>query len=384
VSAGTGGTVGFSVFAASTTNLAYQWYLNDWLAVPGATNTTLTLTNVSYLNLGNYSVEISSAAGAVVDSLEAALEIGPAGNSYDKLEDLLDNWAGLGGGSPHFKPLLASVSFPSVSIGTIGSQLINNFNSTTEQGEPVQVATVGGASRWYMLSATTNATLEVDTLGSDIATLMSVYTGTNIFTLSLVTSNKNGAVDGVHSQVKFPTGPTNYLIQVDGVNGAQGNIYVNWRMGVPPNIVSNTQSLIASPGGSFVLNAGVSNNVTAPAYQWQQNGLNLPGATNATLNLSQFQFNQVGSYSVTVSNLVGAVVNAIAKVNAQTPLVLGQKTNGFQLSGSSTQAVVVQMSTNLTSWNPVFTNSSPLLPVSYLDTNSTKRIQGFYRYKSWP
>ena len=32
-----GGTAVFTVFAASTTNLNYQWYEGDWLAIPGAT-----------------------------------------------------------------------------------------------------------------------------------------------------------------------------------------------------------------------------------------------------------------------------------------------------------------------------------------------------------
>ena len=85
-----------------------------------------------------------------------------------------------------------------------------------------------------------------------------------------------------------------------------------------------------------------------------------------------------------ISNLVGSVINPIATVSAQSPLTLGTLTNGVQLSGSSTQAVVLQLSTNLTAWSSLYTNTTPLLPVSYTDTNATKRTRGFYRYKSWP
>src|SRR5262249_51919811 len=83
-----GGNAIFSVFAASTTNLSYQWYFNDWLALAGATATNLMITNISPLNLGVYGVEITAASGQSVASAGASLEIGPGagGHSFDKLE----------------------------------------------------------------------------------------------------------------------------------------------------------------------------------------------------------------------------------------------------------------------------------------------------------
>jgi hypothetical protein len=384
-----GDTANFSMFAASTTNLSYQWYLGDWLAILGATTNTFAITNVSYLNVGDYSVQVAAATGESVESLPASLEIGPS-HSYDKLEDLLDSLGGNVG--PHvsskdspIKPSFNSVSFPSVSVGTIGSQIINNFNSTTEQGEPIHADVIGGSSRWYLLTATTNATMVIDTLGSDIATVLAVYTGGDIFSLQQIATNRNGAPDGIRSLVKFPaTNGTAYLVAVDGVNGAQGNINLNWKMGIAPNAVGPAQTLVVINGAGLTLQAGVTNNATTPSYQWQRNGTLLSGATNATFILSSIQFNQVGSYSVVVSNLLGAVVNAIATVSAQSPLTLAPGSNGFQVSGSATQAMVLQLSTNLTQWSALYTNTTPLLPINYSDTNSPSRSQGFYRLKSWP
>ncbi len=139
--------------------------------------------NVSPTNVGFYSVVITNANGQRVTSLAASLEIGTdtSAHSYDKLEDLLDYAAGLSGPIRIPPPGGTASAFPSVSVGTLGSQIINNFNSTTEQGEPVHSSVIGGSSRWYLLTATTNATMEIDTLGSDIATVLAVYTGGSIF-----------------------------------------------------------------------------------------------------------------------------------------------------------------------------------------------------------
>ena len=379
-----GGTASFDVFAASSTNMSYQWYLGDWLAIAGATTNTLTITNASYLNVGTYSVQVTASTGQSVESLPASLEIGPS-HSYDKLEDLLDV-TGLGVPLGLFRPLdIGANGFPSVSIGTIGSQIINNFNSTTEQGEPIHAAVIGGASRWYLLTATTNATMVIDTLGSDIATVLAVYTGNSIFNLQTVATNINGAADGVRSKVVFPASAgTAYLVAVDGVNGAQGNINLNWRMGIPPNMAGPVRALVTTNGANLVLLSGVTNNATTPVYQWQINGVSITGATNGTYSLSRLGYNMVGSYGVVVSNLVGMVVNSIATVTAQTPLNLIPGKKGYQLSGSATQAVVVQLSTNLTVWGPVYTNTSPLVPINYTDTNTAKRSKAFYRIKSWP
>ena len=79
----------------------------------------------------------------------------------------------------------------------------------------------------------------IDTLGSDFDTVLAVYTGTNLFTLREVASDNNGAPDGVRSRVRFEgAAEMDYLIAVDGVNGAQGNIVLNWGMGSAPVIAN--------------------------------------------------------------------------------------------------------------------------------------------------
>jgi hypothetical protein len=74
-----GATITFSVTAASTTPLSYQWSFNG-TGIPNATNSTLTLANVQPANAGSYSVLVTNVGGATPSS-DAALivNVPPAG-----------------------------------------------------------------------------------------------------------------------------------------------------------------------------------------------------------------------------------------------------------------------------------------------------------------
>jgi endonuclease/exonuclease/phosphatase family metal-dependent hydrolase len=79
----------------------------------------------------------------------------------------------------------------------------------------------------------------------------------------------------------------------------------------PPAITSTPQSEAAGEGGfAFFSVAAVGSPL--PDFQWQFNGTNLPGATNATLLLNHLTMDQAGSYSVLVTNLAGATNSGVA------------------------------------------------------------------------
>jgi hypothetical protein len=68
-----GGTATFSVTAGGTPSLSYQWYFNS-TPLTGATNTTLTLTNVKLWDAGIYTVTVSNIVGSV-SSFYAVLRV---------------------------------------------------------------------------------------------------------------------------------------------------------------------------------------------------------------------------------------------------------------------------------------------------------------------
>jgi len=61
------GTANFSVVAISLTQMHYQWYKNGE-TIPGAKGSAYQVTNCSYLDVGEYYVKVSNAAGTVTSS----------------------------------------------------------------------------------------------------------------------------------------------------------------------------------------------------------------------------------------------------------------------------------------------------------------------------
>jgi hypothetical protein len=52
---------------------------------------------------------------------------------------------------------------------------------------------------------------------------------------------------------------------------------------------------------------------------------------------------------------------------------------GFWVNGDTGPDYMILVSTNLVSWNPIFTNNSPSLPCYWVDTNSAAYPTRYYR-----
>jgi hypothetical protein len=74
---------------------------------------------------------------------------------------------------------------------------------------------------------------------------------------------------------------------------------------IAPSLTQLPQSRSVFPGGSWTFSAAVAG--TSPFhYQWQHSSTNLPGATNATLVLTNVQAVNAGVYNLTVTNNIGS------------------------------------------------------------------------------
>lgn len=345
VYAGSNATI--SVEAASVSPLTYQWFRNG-SAMADATNNTLAITNVGDTDVGLYWVEICSAPPLVgcVESDRVVLEIGPdpGFTSEDKLED-------------YFIAARASQSSLLTRAGFPFSQTLNNFGATTQPCEPTG-GVLGGSSRWMRLKANGTGLMAVDTIGSAIHAALSVYQGTNLcdattFGYPVPAIDSGGAPGAANSLIRFQAEQDmTYAVKVDGVNGEQGLIKVNWFLcpSSPPGAVTAKFSQAVSLGKEVVLCAAAFGTVTR--YQWRLNGSALAGETNATLVLTNFQPANHGTYSVVSSNSFGIETDFIADLLVLQLALLGRPSNGlfqFRLQGDPGQRYVLEYSTDLSS-----------------------------------
>ena len=155
-----------------------------------------------------------------------------------------------------------------------------------------------------------------------------------------------------------------------------------------PVILAQPQNQSAAPSNSVSFTIVVSG--SAPlAYQWYFN-TNSPiaNATNATLALSNLQATNAGVYSVVVTNTAGSVASSNAQLAVSSevysqPQLSGLVfTNGIfslTIAGDSGPDYIVQASTNLVSWDNLFTNFSPAPPFNWSDSNASGFDRRFYR-----
>lgn len=153
--------------------------------------------------------------------------------------------------------------------------------------------------------------------------------------------------------------------------------------------------VITVPPQSLQVNAGTNVTFTVTAtgsspllYQWSFNNGALAAATNATLQLSNVQATNVGTYTVTVSNPAGSD-SANAQLTVISPLprfesISRTPPGPAQLSftGDAGSSYLLEASTNLILWRPISVLAISNGPFPFLDLQSTNLPSRFYRSHS--
>jgi len=87
----------------------------------------------------------------------------------------------------------------------------------------------------------------------------------------------------------------------------------------PPSIITHPASQTLLEGGTISLFVGASG-AKPLHYQWQTNGVDLPGANSASLSIVPASTNQAGAYRVVITNSLGSITSLVANVTVN-PLV---------------------------------------------------------------
>ncbi|MBI1235225.1 MAG: S8 family serine peptidase [Alphaproteobacteria bacterium] len=123
-------------------------------------------------------------------------------------------------------PANDAVASATVISGANGAITSSNVNATKAGGEPAHGGGAGGASVWFSWTSPSSGTAVFDPAGSSFATLIGVYTSSDGGTTLNSVASANGA-PAAFTAVQ----DTNYLIAIDGADGATGLVAISWTLG---------------------------------------------------------------------------------------------------------------------------------------------------------
>lgn len=202
--------------------------------------------------------------------------------------------------------------------GASGTASTTNVGATKEPSEPDHAGNSGGASLWWRFTAQLGGTATIDTFGSDFDTLLAVYTGISVASLTPVASNDN-ANGSLQSRVTFPlTQGTMYYVAVDGRDGATGNILLNWTLSyaLPNDAFADAIALAGTSGTTSGTNLGATKEPGEPNHAGNSGGASVWWKITPTVNGTATIDTFGSSFDTLLAVYTGTAVNALTLVGA--------------------------------------------------------------------
>lgn len=142
-----------------------------------------------------------------------------------------------------------------VLAGTNGTVTGSNVGATKEVGEPNHGGNQGGHSIWWTYTPPSSGVLSLSTTNSQFDTLLGVYTGTAVGSLTTLGENDDAYFGSGFSTLQIPVNAgVPIYIAVDGFSGAQGSVSLHYNL-ASGSLVS--VSLTAGTGGALSTGSGL-------------------------------------------------------------------------------------------------------------------------------
>ncbi len=362
----------FSVVAAGTAPLEYQWSFNG-AAISGATNSAYVVTNAQLINDGNYSVLVSNAYGAVTSVMGSLTVSEPVGALIDvafaqSIATSKTGFAATGVANNDFwntysslanMVLDATITQPNLAFSdgvvspvelnvTMIDSAVSGVNGASDPmygvylhgdflgGGAVEVTDLSqGIYDFYLYGhgsqddENTVFQLSVGSVGygSKVTTTNSCWNSSvwqegvqYVEFANVIVSN------GQDINITFEPGASQYFGVVSGMQIA----YVGQAA-----IVAQPADQPALPGSTATFSVGAIG-ASPLAYQWLFDNTAIPTATSQSFIVTNAQTYDAGSYSVIVSNAYGSVTSSVAMlIFVDLPTIISPPTSQEVFQGSS-------------------------------------------------
>ncbi|MDB6125271.1 MAG: hypothetical protein JWQ71_4264 [Pedosphaera sp.] len=216
------------------------------------------------------------------------------------------------------------------------------------------------------------------------------YFATNTPNYDIFVTSASQQTSSVSNQVFWqiappPANTNTHLVQVrfDTANVVAGtfevldNLTLSVATVVPTAVSITTQpagvSVYQGYTGPFSLSAQTSG-TTPIAYQWKLNGVDVPGATDKTITLSNLNSTTTGNYSLFATNIAGSTLSSNALVSLLSTFNTAQMTNIWNIAPGDQPFLTKNNTERGLAFNPVSSNllvatryASPTNNIAVLD-----------------
>jgi len=390
-----GGSVYLTVTAMGLAPLSYQWTMSG-TNLPGNTNYFLSINNIQSSQQGSYQVIVVNAFGSVTSTVAQVTVlvppsvIGQSASTNVTAGNTLSLFVNAAGSSPFtyrwlFEnttiagvtgPTLTIANMQSVNEGIYRAVVANSVGTVT--GAVISVRVTPSAPMIVSnpvpltLPASSNALFSVSAIGSQTLAYQWYF---NNAPIAGATASQY-ALNGIQS-----SNAGNYqVIVTNSLGSATSSVATLNVTPMAPYFVLIPIGASVSAGSSHTF-IGLANGSQPISYQWQHSSTNLPGATQATLTLSNLGLNDAGNYTLLASNIVSVTPSPVAQLIVyQNPTILQPLTNQVVDVGGTVTLTVNALGspTLLYSWQfngvPLAGSSSTLVL-----SNITVLQSGYYR-----
>ena len=275
-----GDSVAFTVTVSSQVPATYRW-LKNGQTISGAVTATLTRNAVTLADAGSY-VVIATNSGGSATSLAATLTVIPP--------------SVLPPGNPT-NPPPATASAPIITT------------------QPVSRTVTQGGSASFTVAATGSGPLAFQWLKNGTASA-----GATNATLNFSSAQ--------------PADAGTYTARVSNSAGNVTSAAALLTVNTLPVISAQPLPVTVTSGASATLSVTASGS-PPPDFQWQKDGVNVPGGTAASLTLATVQPSDAGRYTVMVRNSAGTVTSAAVTLTVNFSRLVNLSTRGYLAPGTA-------------------------------------------------
>ncbi len=338
--------VTFSVTASGSVPLTYQWFFNG-SAMPGKTNSTLTLLNVQKAQSGQYQAVVSNPAGSTNSAVAQLSVNSPPTISLISKTNIVEStaWSLQAIATDPDQPAQTltyslQTAPPTATINSTTGLIqwtpseaqgpsTNTFTvRVTDSGSPAATASASFTVVVAEVNQAPSLAAIADQQGDEGALLQWTAAGSDAdlpaqtLTYSLEAAPPTATIDSATGLIQWTPseaqGPSTntFTVRVTDSGSPAATASTSFTVivfedGEPPSVLSQPASLTVDEGDSATFSVTAAGSEPF-VYQWQFNGTNIPGANGVSLILAETALSDAGDYSVFISNEAGDATSEIA------------------------------------------------------------------------